>query len=345
MAKKSKQPKRPANRDLGSEMADLAKYQEQGLGMMRQASLETNQGFIDQALAATDTIAGKLNNGYTAAGRAALDGAMGQIPQMDRAAGRLSALGDVAAGDVTGTNIERMLTRQAEEELGLGRTLSAEEERAATQSARGAFASRGMAVGKPSAIAEILNRQSAGDARLAGRRGFAGEVNQMVSGNRIARLGQAGSLTGQEAQVRGNTAQLGMAGAQGYIALDPYQRALQSNIPIASQGASAGMTTSGYGQTLGYVSDLQNTNFSADWTDYMSRMNRYYAGRYGGLGGGGGGPSAGNVMAGVGMGALSGAATGSVAGPYGAAAGAVVGGVLGGVGASQGSSGGGGLMG
>jgi len=172
-------------------------------------------------------------------------------------------------------------------------------------------------------------------------------VNQLTSGNRIARLWQAGSLTGQEAGVRANTAQIGMTGAQGYIAIDPYQRALQSNIPIASQGASANLTSSGFGQTLGYVSDLQNSNFNADWTDYMSKMNRYYAGRYGGMGAaGGGGPSAGGVMAGVGMGALSGAATGSVAGPYGAAAGAVVGGVLGGVSASQGSgSSGGGMLG
>ncbi|MFZ4775132.1 MAG: hypothetical protein ACOYM3_07210 [Terrimicrobiaceae bacterium] len=318
MAKKPKLPKKPANRDLESELSMLGEMSLKNSDAMRGASVETNQAFIDQALAVTDTIAGKLNNEYTAAGRLQLDRAMGQIPQMDRAAGRLSALGDVAAGDIGGTAIEAELTRQAEDDLALGRMLSAEEERAATQSARGAFAARGQAVGKTSAIAEILNRQSAGDARQAGRRAYAGEVNQLTSGNRIARLGQAGSLIGQEAGVRANTATLGMTGAQGYIAIDPYERALQSNIPTAFAGPSANLTSSGFGQTLGYMGDLQGTNFNADWSDYINKINL-------GLAGNGPKPPSGmfaRMMAGA-------SAGGQVGGIYGAAGGAFDGAVNG----------------
>lgn len=276
MAKKFK-GKPPQNRSLDLEMDALGKYSREAAAANTEAAVAANRAFIDEALDATDRIAGRLNNAYTQTGVRELNAAMGQVPRMNAVADRLGTLGAIAAEDVGGTEIERMLQDSAVSELSLGRMLSDEEKRAADQSARGAFAARGMAVGKQGALAEILNRESAGTARLGERRQFASGVNQMVSGNRLARLGQAGSLAGQEAGTRQNTAQLGIAGAQGYVALDPYQRALQSNIPIAAIGPSASMTTDAFGRTLGYVQDLNNTSFNADWSNFMNQQNMWLA--------------------------------------------------------------------
>jgi hypothetical protein len=50
--------------------------------------------------------------------------------------------------------------------------------------------------------------------------------------------------------------------AQANVALDPYQRALGSNIPIASQGNAASMIGQSFNGTMGYGSDLYNTNLN-----------------------------------------------------------------------------------
>jgi hypothetical protein len=91
--------------------------------------------------------------------------------------------------------IEGELQRQAEEELALGRSLTPEQLRDATQSARSAFAARGLGTSAGASAAEILNRDAYGQQRLDARRGFAAGVNQMDLARRQRRVGLAGAYT------------------------------------------------------------------------------------------------------------------------------------------------------
>lgn len=297
---------------MSSELVDVGRLASEMAAATSAASLKTNQGMIDQAIAATDTISGKLDNSYTKAGKAQLDGAMGQVPEMQGVASRLGSLATTAEGDVAGTDIERELQRQAMADLQLGRALSPEQERVARLAARQGFAERGMAVGPGSAAAEILNRDALATAREDARRSFAGNVNQTLTGNRLQRLGAAGGLLGQVAGVRQNAAQLGLQGAQGYIGLDPYQRALGSNIPIASQGPSASMASNVFGSVLQYASDLNNTNYNAQWSEYLGDQNN----------------SAAMQQARLSAGAASGAGKSAMTGALIGAGGAIAGGLI-----------------
>jgi len=82
-----------------------------------------------------------------------------------------------------------------------------------------------------------------------------------------------GSLYGQQAGIAQNQYANNLGLAQANVALDPYQRALGSNIPIASQGNAANMIGQAYGQTMNYGSDLFNTNTNMQASMYNSFMN------------------------------------------------------------------------
>jgi hypothetical protein len=149
--------------------------------------------------------------------------------------------------------IEAELQRQAEEELSLGRSLSPEQLRNATQSARAAFAARGLGTSAGSSAAEILNRDAMGEQRLAERRGFAGSVNQLDLARRQRRLGLA----------------------VGYGDLDPYARAISPAFGMGTatmgQGTQMiGQTFSNSVQTAGNVESF-NANMSAN--RYNSVLN------------------------------------------------------------------------
>ena len=120
-----------------------------------------------------DQLAGKLDNEYLARTR-------GVVGEELQAASAPNA-------------IEARLMQDAESELALGRSLSPEQQRQATQSARAAFAARGMATGNAAAGAEILNRDAFATARQDQRRGFAAGVNQMDLARRQRRVGLAGA--------------------------------------------------------------------------------------------------------------------------------------------------------
>lgn len=142
--------------------------------------------------------------------------------------------------------IEAELQRQAEEELALGRSLTPEQMRNATQSARAAFAARGLGTSAGSSAAEILNRDAMGEQRLAERRGFAGSVNQMD----LARRGRRITL------------------AEGYGGLDPYARAIGPAFGLGTatmgQGTQMiGNTFANATQTAGQVESF-NANMAAN---------------------------------------------------------------------------------
>jgi hypothetical protein len=157
-----------------------------------------------------------------------------------------------------------MLQQQAETELGLGRSLSAEETRDAQQSARAAFAARGLGTSMGSSAAEILSRDGAAQAREASRRNFASATNQMVTGNVFGRAGQAGNVLG--------------SAAQGQLMVDPYERAL-GRAGIGQQlGANLTNMT---GQTFGGAMDagLGVASFNANMLDTRanSQLNNWAA--------------------------------------------------------------------
>ena len=215
-----------------------------------QAQIEAYPQLEALQLGTIQRIADNLNNPYTQSARADIN--------------RVSGLGNMLADQVGPTNIERMLQQQAETELGLGRSLSAEETRDAQQSARAAFAARGLGTSMGSSAAEILNRDSAAQAREASRRNFASATNQMVTGNVFGRAGQAGGMLGQA--------------AQGQLMVDPYERAL-GRAGIGGQlGAnlqsSMGGTFGGAQQMAGNVA-----SFNANMLDTRanSQLNNWAA--------------------------------------------------------------------
>ena len=120
-----------------------------------------------------DQLAGKLDNEYLARTR--------------------GVVGEELTAASTPNAIEARLQQDAESELALGRSLSPEQMRDATQSARAAFAARGLGTSMGSSAAEILNRDAYGTARQDQRRGFAAGVNQMDLARRQRRVGLAGA--------------------------------------------------------------------------------------------------------------------------------------------------------
>jgi hypothetical protein len=95
--------------------------------------------------------------------------------------------------------------------------------------------------------------------------------------------GLLGDLYGQQAGIAQNQYANNLGLAQANVALDPYQRALGSNIPIATQGNAASMIGQAYGQTMNYGSDLFNTNTNMQASIYNSFQNNQAALRGAGI--------------------------------------------------------------
>jgi len=131
--------------------------------------------YIKMQFGTADQLAGKLDNEY-------LQRTRGVVGEELQAASAPNA-------------IEAQLQRDAESELALGRSLTPEQMREASQSARAAFAARGLGTSMGSSAAEILNRDAYGTARQDARRGFAANVNQMDLARRQRRIGLAGAYT------------------------------------------------------------------------------------------------------------------------------------------------------
>lgn len=184
-------------------------------------------------------------NLYTKRATDQLIAAEDQVTQLGRIGDYTEQLGYTAARDLEGTDIERELQRQATSELALGRSLTPEQERQATQQARAGMSARGLGVGNAALAAEILNRDAYASQREADRRNFAGSTNQMLVGNRQNRIGMVGNILGQSANTRQNQANLRTALAGANLTVDPYARAL-------APGAGMGSTTLGQsGQMIG----------------------------------------------------------------------------------------------
>ena len=181
--------------------------------------------YIRMQFGTADQLAGKLDNEY-------LQRTRGVIGEELQAASAPNA-------------IEAQLQRDAESELALGRSLSPEQQREASQSARAAFAARGLGTSMGSSAAEILNRDAYGTARQDARRGFAANVNQMDLARRQRRIGLSGM----------------------YMETDPYRQALGPAFGLGGDTlrTSQNQVSNIFGNSLGQAGNVFsfNTNMAA----------------------------------------------------------------------------------
>ena len=213
--------------------------------------------------ATADQLAGKLDNEYLARTR-------GVVGEELQAASAPNA-------------IEARLQQDAEQELALGRSLSPEQMREATQSARAAFAARGMATGNAAAGAEILNRDAFATARQDQRRGFAAGVNQMDLARRQRRVGLAGA----------------------YGDLDPFRQSIGPAFQLGSQTLSntTNQVNDIFRGSLAQAGNVESFNTNMAMNRYNSVMNNNAALQSAGMQAGAAGQAGtmGMIGSGVGM--------------------------------------------
>ena len=184
--------------------------------------------YIGLQMGTADQLAGKLDNQY-------LQRSRGIIGEELQAASAPNA-------------IEAQLQRDAESELALGRTLSPEQQREASQAARGAFAARGLGTSMASSAAEILNRDAYGTARQDQRRAFASGVNQMDLARRQRRIGLGGM----------------------YMEMDPYRQALG---PAFGLGGDTLRTSQGQVSNI-FANSLNQSGNVSSFNTNMLASNR-----------------------------------------------------------------------
>jgi hypothetical protein len=231
--------------------------------------------YINMQFGTADQLAGRLNNEY-------LQRARGVVGEELQAASAPNA-------------IEAQLQRDAESELALGRSLSPEQQREASQSARAAFAARGLGTSMGSSAAEILNRDAYGQQRLDARRGFAAGVNQMDLARRQRRIGLGGM----------------------YMEMDPYRQALGPAFGLGGDTlrTSQGQVSSIFNNSLAQSGNVASFNTNMGMSLRNSALNNnaamqaaamqagasQNAGMMGMLGGIGGGVASGLGSVGMGM--------------------------------------------
>ena len=227
-------------------------------------------------LGTVDKFASKLdstNNAYTKRATDQLIAAEDQATELGSLARSTTDLAATSAQDLQGTDIERQLQSQAEGDLALGRSLSPEQERAATQQARVGMSARGLGTGTGALAAEVLNRDAYATARQAERRNFAGNTNQMLVGNRDARLGRTGSLLGQAANTTQAQGNLRSLLAQGNLAVDPYSRAIQPGLGMGT--STLGITGNMIGNSYRNATEMAGNVAGINATMLDSRYNTW----------------------------------------------------------------------
>lgn len=180
------------------------------------------------------------------------------------------ALGELDPAAADPTTIEQELYNQGERELALGRSLSPEQIRDSQQSARAAFAARGLGTSMPSATAEVLNRDAMASARERERQGFASAANDQFVGNITNR--------------RLNLANMYFAGAGNLINADPYNRAVGPGLDYSggtqgSQMHQIGSTFSSANQLGASVASFNANMAASNYNSYMNNQSALQAAR------------------------------------------------------------------
>ncbi len=198
--------------------------------------------------------------------------------------------------DADPTSIERRLYDDTERDLALGRSLSPEQERAAQQSARAAFAARGLGTSMGGSAAEILNRDAAATQREAERRAAASQANNMMMGNVMSR--------------RGMMADNLYAGAGNLLAVDPQNRALGIGLQSAQnqQGMMMNQIGSAFAGANQMAGNAASFNFNAQESRNNAALNNWASMRAANMQAGAANSSATMGMIGSGVGAAAGLA-------------------------------------
>jgi hypothetical protein len=246
MGRSSKKKKKPsvqhaAPLDLGAIMAAGSKA---GIKQIREEykQLIKNYPKLQKLQFGTvDTIARRLNNQATKDAQSAI--------------GRALALS--RDEDADPTSIEQRLYDDTERDLALGRSLSPEQIRDSQQSARAAFAARGLGTSMGSSAAEILSRDGAATQREAERRSAAAEANNLMMGNVMTR--------------RGMMADNLYAGAGNLLAVDPQNRAL--GIGLQSAQNQQGMQMNQIGNSFAGANQMAGNVASFNANMIESRAN------------------------------------------------------------------------
>jgi hypothetical protein len=154
------------------------------------------------------------------------------------------------AVDPRNNEISKQLNASALADLQLGRNLSPEQERQATQQARAGMSARGLGVGNAALAAEVLNRDAYASQREAQRRTFAGAV--MADTNQTA---------------------LNVANQR--MNYDPYQRAFAPGASFGQglSGQAGGMLGQAYSNALGTIGNVETFNTNMLETRRNSALN------------------------------------------------------------------------
>jgi hypothetical protein len=154
------------------------------------------------------------------------------------------------AVDPRNNAISKQLNASALADLQLGRSLTPEQERAATQAARAGMSARGLGVGNAALAAEVLNRDAYASQREAQRRTFAGAV--MADTNQTA---------------------LNVANQR--MNYDPYQRAFAPGASFGQglSGQAGGMLGQAYSNALGTIGNVETFNTNMLETRRNSALN------------------------------------------------------------------------
>jgi hypothetical protein len=177
-----------------------------------------------------DQLAGKLDNEYLARTRGVVGEELtaASSPTWIESELQRRATDDLRRGP---TAIQSQLVGDAGRDLALGQSLSPEEMRNASQSARAAFAARGLGTSAGSSAAEILNRDSFGRQRQDQRRAFAMQADQYGVGMEEQRRAQA--LGANQMDLARRQRRVGLAGAYGD--LDPFRQSIGPAFQLGSK--------------------------------------------------------------------------------------------------------------
>jgi hypothetical protein len=168
-----------------------------------------------------------------------------------------SAAENALMQEAVGGGLSGQLRAQAQNDLALGRSLSAEQSRDAIQSARSGAASRGMATGNSALAAELLNRDRYATQRESERRAFAGNVlNQSTEIQQAANQ----AYTQRQDANAGRALQAGLSNQSvaANRAMQNAQFAQQANLADNQNAQQRVLAEAGYAQQAG----LSNQDFS-----------------------------------------------------------------------------------
>ena len=239
---------------------------------------------LDTADKISETVAGSQDYLDSRSALADSKTAISDMKTGEDAIGRLGAAvateADKALAQTGATSIEAELYRQGEEDLALGRSLSAEQIRQAQQTARSAYTARGLGSSLAGAAAEVLNRDAYAQNRQDARRSFAAYANNLREQNTMSRRDQAAALAGQsgnlyanQSSIAGNRASLNQSLSSAYTNINPYRFGYSVGSSYVSPVLSAISDTTN--STYDTATDTSSSvaSFNANMLD--TRYNNY----------------------------------------------------------------------